>query len=115
MKLAPLLARSKTSDGGFSSTPGGSAEPEPTAMAAIALGDADATEWLLRAQRADGSFGIEAGSVIADSTACVCLALPDGEALERALDHVERVSGSNAIEAPGTPPFGWPWTVRPPA
>ncbi len=79
-------------------------------MAAIAASDVAAVEWLLGAQRPDGSFGILVGSVASDDTALVSLALPDGQGRERALDHVERVAGANDPTGPGTPPYGWPWT-----
>jgi hypothetical protein len=105
------LARSKTVDGGYASVPGAAPEPEATALAAIALDDDDARDWLTGAQRDDGSFGIDAGTVVSDDTAQVSLALPGGPALERALDHVESVSGANALEDRGEPPYGWAWTI----
>jgi hypothetical protein len=106
-----LLARSRAGDGGFGSVPGAESEPESTAFAAIALADSDAADWLLRGQRPDGSFGIDAGGVASDDTALACLALPDGPALEHALDHVESTSGANAVGGPGAPPYGWSWTI----
>ncbi len=106
-----LLARSQANDGGFGSVPGAHPEPAPTALAAIALSDQDAVGWLLGAQRPDGSFGIDAGGVSSDDTALTCLALPDGPALERALDHIESTSGANAVDGPGAPPYGWSWTI----
>jgi hypothetical protein len=106
-----LLARSRAGDGGFGSVPGADAEPEATALAAIALADERAVDWLLGAQRPDGSFGIDAGGVASDDTALTCLALPDGLALQRALDHVESTSGANAVDGPGEPPYGWSWTI----
>jgi hypothetical protein len=109
--LDARLARAKTGEGGYGSVPGGVPEPEPTALAALALGDEDAVAWLEGAQRADGSFGIDAGSVVSDDTAQVCLALTEGPALERALDHVEAVAGANAVDGPGPPPYGWAWTI----
>jgi hypothetical protein len=109
--LDARLARSKTVDGGYSSVPGAAPEPEASALAAIASDDAAARTWLESAQRADGSFGIDAGSVVSDDTAQVCLALPEGPALERALDHVTTVAGANAVGDPGPPPYGWAWTV----
>jgi hypothetical protein len=106
-----LLARSKAGDGGFGSVPGAHPEPAATALAAIALTDEDAVGWLLRSQRPDGSFGIDAGGVVSDDTALTCLALPEGPELERALDHVESTSGANAVDGPGAPPYGWSWTI----
>ncbi len=109
--LDARLARAKTVDGGYGSVPGAAPEPEPTALAAIALGDPDARAWLVGAQRSDGSFGIDAGTVVSDDTALVSLALSDTAALGRAMDHVSSVSGSNAIDGPGVPPYGWAWTI----
>lgn len=106
-----LLARSKAGDGGFGSVPGAGSEPAATALAAIALADEDAVGWLLRSQRDDGSYGIDAGGVVSDDTALASLALPDGPELERALDHVASTSGANAVAGPGDPPYGWSWTA----
>jgi hypothetical protein len=109
--IGARLRRAKTSDGGYGSVAGADPEPEPTAMAALALQDADAVAWLLGAQSADGSFGLHAGSVFSDDTALVSLALPPGEPLERALDHIEATVGSNERDGVGRPPYGWPWTA----
>jgi hypothetical protein len=109
--LAARLARSKTVDGGYGSMPGAAPEPEATALAAIALDDADARAWLAGVQRADGSFGIDAGAVISDDTGLVSLALPAGPSLDRALDHVTSASGANAVDDRGAPPYGWAWTI----
>ena len=109
--LNALLARSQAADGGFGSVPGAHPEPAATALAAIALSDEDAVGWLLGAQRPDGSFGIDAGGVSSDDTALTCLDLPDGPALERALDHVESTAGANAVDGLGVPPYGWSWTI----
>ncbi len=79
-------------------------------MAALALRDQRAVDWLVDAQRTDGAFGMQAGSVLSDDTAVVCLGLPTGTARERALDHLERIAGANAVADPGAPPYGWPWT-----
>ena len=79
-------------------------------MAALALRDQRAMDWLIDAQRTDGAFGMQAGSVLSDDTAVVCVGLPTGTARERALDHLERIAGANAVADPGAPPYGWPWT-----
>jgi len=113
MVLDPIperLARAKSSDGGYGSVPGAPPEPEPTAMAALALGDPDAVAWLVSNQAVDGSFGMTAGSVVSDHTAVVSLSLPAGASRERALDHVESVTGTNSAAGPQEPPYGWPWT-----
>jgi hypothetical protein len=109
--LEERLARARSIDGGYGSVAGAAPEPEPTAMAALALRDRGAVAWLLEHQEPDGSFGIRVGEVMADDTSIVSLALPDGPNLDRALDHVESSFGSNAVERPGEPPFGWPWTA----
>jgi len=108
--IGARLRRAKTSDGGYGSVVGAGPEPEPTAMAALALRDADAVAWLVDAQLPDGSFGTRAGSVFSDDTALVCVALPSGDALEHALDRVVSTAGSNERGQPGPPPYGWPWT-----
>jgi hypothetical protein len=108
--ISARLRRAKTSEGGYGSVVGADPEPEPTAMGALALQDTDAIAWLVSAQSADGSFGTQGGSVFSDDTALVCLALPPGDQLERALDHVESTAGANEQGGPGPPPYGWPWT-----
>jgi hypothetical protein len=110
MDLERDLRRARNQDGGYGSVVGATSEPEATAMVAIAASDPGAVDWLLGAQRPDGSYGILVGSVASDPTALVSLALPTGEARERALDHVERVAGANDPTGPGAPPYGWPWT-----
>jgi hypothetical protein len=109
--IGSRLRAAKTSDGGYGSVAGSGPEPEPSAMAALALEDAEAITWLLAVQSADGSFGTQAGSVFSDDTPLVSLALPPGDALERALDHVEATAGANQRGDPGPPPYGWPWTA----
>jgi hypothetical protein len=108
--IAARVRRARTAEGGYGSVAGGDPEPEPTAMAALALDDRDAVAWLLGAQSPDGSFGTQAGSVFSDDTALVCLSLPRGDQLERALDHVVATTGTNQRGGSGPPPFGWPWT-----
>jgi len=110
MDLERDLRRARNVDGVYGSVAGSSSEAEPTAMAAVALSDEDAVSWLLDAQNQDGSFGMRVGSVVSDHTAVACLALPAGDARERALDHVERTAGANDPTGPGSPPYGWPWT-----
>jgi hypothetical protein len=110
MDLELGLRRARNADGGYGSVPGGPSEPEPTAMSAIALSDHDAVDWLLGAQRQDGSFGLQVGSVLSDHTGLACLALSPGDPREHALDHLERTAGANDPTGPGAPPYGWPWT-----
>jgi hypothetical protein len=110
MDLEQEVRRARNADGGYGSVAGSPSEAEPTALAAIALADEDAQAWLLGAQRPDGSFGMQVGSVMSDHTAVVCLALPSGAGRERALDHLEAIAGANDPNGPGAPPYGWPWT-----
>lgn len=109
---ALLAARSP--DGGFGPRPGLPSEPEPTALAALALDDEEARGWLATNQRTDGTLAMSLGSVENDAaTALASLALTD-PARARALDAVE---ATQAASFPSTPaiPFddrlrGWPWT-----
>ena len=60
-KLVQALGERHTTEGGFSAVPGGPADSESTALAALAIhasGDpaVDAREWLHARQRADGSW-----------------------------------------------------------
>ncbi len=100
---------------GFGPTSGAPAEPEPTALGAIALDDDDARGWLLAHQREDGGFGLVAGPVNSDApTSLAALALPPGEARERTLDYLveHRVDRSPSYDvAPHDPKTrGWGWT-----
>ena len=103
------------SDDGFGPRPGLAAEPEPTALATIALGDDDARRWLTEHQRPDGGFALVAGDVVSDAaTALGALALAPGEARERALDHVVANQAQRLPANPASPHDpslrGWGWT-----
>jgi hypothetical protein len=108
------LAKQQAVDGGFGPAAGAASEAAPTALAAIALDDATARSWLETHERSDGSFGESIGSVVRDDTPLVALALADGEARERALDHVEALHAETAPSTPQLPHrqdvAGWPWT-----
>ena len=91
------------------------AEPEPTALAAMALGDDDARTWLTEHQRPDGGLVLTAGAVVSNAaTALGALALPPGEARERALDHVIANQAQRLAANPNSPHDpnlrGWGWT-----
>jgi hypothetical protein len=113
--LAGQLRQQRGHDGGFGPSIGVPSEPEPTALAALALDDGDAVAWLRANQRDDGSFGLELGPVDNDSaTPLAALALPAGAARDRALAHVEAVKGTK-VEDNGAIPLdtgtrGWSWT-----
>jgi hypothetical protein len=103
------------SDGGFGPRPGLAAEPEPTALATIALGDDHARRWLTEHQRPDGGFALVAGDVVSDAaTALGALALAPGEPRERALDHVVANQAQRLPANPASPHDpslrGWGWT-----
>ncbi len=56
LKLAQLLATRRTPEAGYEAVAGAGANTESTALAALALGDAEACEWLLARQRPDGAW-----------------------------------------------------------
>jgi hypothetical protein len=101
----------------FGPRPGHPAEAEPTALAAIALEDEAAVSWLQGHQHSDGGFGLRAGVLRSDaSTPLAAIALPAGDARERALDHV---MANRAQQVPATPIVphdpstrGWGWTPQ---
>lgn len=112
---ARLLAALRNADGGFPPVIGGVSEPEPTALAAIALGDASARQWLVQHQRSDGAFVVGPDSVLNDSpTPLAALALLAGDARDRALEYVlahqaPKVGADDRI--PHDPETrGWGWT-----
>ena len=112
--FAEALQAARTDDG-FGPRAGAASEPEPTALASIALDDASGRAWLERNQREDGGFALVAGPVVNDAATGLCaLALGSGAARERALDHVivtrARTIASSA-DAPHDPNvLGWAWT-----
>ena len=102
-------------DGGFGPRAGLPSEPEPTALAAIALDDERARSWLAAHQGADGSFAPVGGPVVNDSaTALAAIALGPGEASERAIDHVLATPAARVPSDPRVPHDpdlrGWAWT-----
>ena len=112
---AAALAALRNADGGFPPAPGGASEPEPTALAAIALDDDAARAWLAAAQHSDGGFVVGPDAVGNDSpTPLAALALPAGAARERAVDYVvghqaPKVGADDRI--PHDPETrGWGWT-----
>jgi hypothetical protein len=113
--FASRLREARSADGGFGPRPGEPSEPEPTALATIALDDADGRAWLSEHQTGDGSVSFDAANVVNDSaTAFAAIGLRAGDARERALDHLEgtlaRTYRSTAA-VPHDPSFrGWAWT-----
>jgi len=114
-RAAEALDQARSGDA-FGPTPGAEPEPEPTALASIALDDEPARRWLAGAQRGDGSFGLTAGPVENDSaTALAALALPPGPQRESALDHVvttpARKAPSNTVVPHDPSLAGWGWST----
>ena len=113
--FAARVSAAQNEDGGFGPRPSVASEPEPTALAAIALDDADGRAWLEAHQADDGSVSFDAAVVVNDSsTALAALAFGPGAPRERALDHL--VSGL-ARSTPSTTSVphdesvhGWAWT-----
>ena len=113
--FASLLREARSTDGGFGPRPGQPSEPEPTALATIALDDPDGRAWLSEHQVGDGSVSFDAAIVVNDSaTAFAAIGFGAGDACERALDHVEGTlarSVRSTAAIPHDPSFrGWGWT-----
>jgi len=116
----PLHARladrllSGRGDQGFGPRPNTPAEPEPTALAVIALDDEAGRTWLRNAQRPDGSLTLPRGVVMNDSpTSLAAIALGPGPAQDRAAQYLEHhlaitTASSTAIPLRG-PSHGWAW------
>jgi hypothetical protein len=114
---AQLLAALRNPDGGFPPSAGGTSEPEATALAAIALDDADARAWLASHQRSDGGFIIGPEGVLNDSpTPLAALALAAGDRRNRALDYVTQQQAPQLgpdDRIPHDPNTrGWGWTSK---
>jgi hypothetical protein len=103
----------RRSDGGFPASLGGRSEVEPTAVAAIALGDARARGWLASQQRADGGLDQSDGRASGPTDAALAaLSLENPRQALRAL--------AFAIDKRGLPlpnardprhRVGWGWTA----
>ncbi|HET9416147.1 MAG TPA: hypothetical protein VFP30_01270 [Candidatus Limnocylindria bacterium] len=109
-----LLESLRQADGGFAPAPGGISEPEPTALAAIALDDAAARSWLEASQATDGGFTVGPPALRNDtSTALAAIAL-DGGARELALGYLvghQAQAQENDPRFPHDPDTrGWGWT-----
>jgi hypothetical protein len=112
---ASLVARLQNPDGGSGPRLGQPSEPEPTALAALALGDERARTWLAEHQREDGSFATVVGPYVNDSaTGLGALALGPGAERERALDALESSRAASADSTAAIPidesAIGWAWT-----
>lgn len=113
--LASRVREAQNADGGFGPRIGLPSEPEPTALATIALDDERGRTWLGEHQSEDGSLTLDAGVVVNDSaTAFAAIALGAGDARERALDHLEAGLAPDARSTSDVPfdasVHGWAWT-----
>ena len=113
--LASRVREAQNADGGFGPRIGLPSEPEPTALATIALDDERGRTWLGEHQSDDGSLTLDAGVVVNDSaTAYAAIALGAGDARERALDHLEAGLAPDARSTSDVPfdasKHGWAWT-----
>lgn len=113
-EAARLLSAHRQPDGGFGPSPSAASEPEPTALAALALDDARARAWLLDQQRDDGSWLVGPASVGNDSATPLAALAVDGDARQRAIDHVvanRAVQVGNYDLVPhDADTRGWSWT-----
>ena len=115
MAIASRLRAAQNTDGGFGPRPGLPSEPEPTALATIALDDADGRAWLGDHQVADGSVPFDAAIVVNDSaTAFAAIAFDAGAGRDRALDHLEATQARSVRSTIAIPHdasvHGWAWT-----
>ena len=113
--LASRVREAQNADGGFGPRIGLPSEPEPTALATIALDDERGRAWLGEHQTGDGSVSLDAGVVVNDSaTAFAAIAARPGDGRERALDHLEAALAPDArstADVPFDAAFhGWAWT-----
>ncbi len=114
----PIAARvraAQNTDGGFGPRAGLPSEPEPTALATIALDDAGGRTWLGSHQISDGSVPFDAAIVVNDSaTAFAAIAFEAGQGRDRALDHVEATQARSVRSTAAIPHdssvHGWAWT-----
>jgi hypothetical protein len=111
-RLAPLLEAARGEDGGFGWAVGAEPEPEPTALATLALDDDGAREWLLAHQNDDGGFALPTGEPQGSATTpLVALALPEGEGLQRAIQYTLTERAVQVVDgAPTDEVEGWGWT-----
>ena len=113
--FADALVGARSRDGGVGLGHGGPSEPEPTAVAALALDDRLARAGLARNQRADGGFAARDGRPESPSvSALAALALADDAGSSaKALDHAlanraPQVGESGDDDKDGRD--GWGWT-----
>jgi hypothetical protein len=114
-RLAAALRDARAADGGLGVLAGQPAEPEPTAVASLALDDPAGRAWLVSHQRRDGRFTVVPGAVESTSaTALAALALDAGPARDRAVAVLPRLRARRASPDRLVPhdatTRGWGWT-----
>ncbi len=111
---AALLAHFRQPDGGFGPSAQAPSEPEPTALAALALDDERARAWLLDQQGDDGSWLMGPASVGNDAATSWAALAVDGIAREHALDYLVAHRAVQAGADDRVPhdiaTRGWSWT-----
>ena len=109
-----LLQALRHADGGFAPAPGGASEPEPTALAALALDDAGARTWLEANQASDGGFVVGPAALRNDTATALAAIALEGDARERALDYLVEHQAQPQDDDPRFPhdpaTRGWGWT-----
>jgi Prenyltransferase and squalene oxidase repeat len=122
-RLSARLESARNDDGGFGPRPGLPSEPEPTALATLALDDDGGRAWLASHQRPDGSLALVIGdranppdeSVNDSATSLAALVLPAGPSREKALDHIVahqaiQLSAPSSVVPLDISLRGWSWT-----
>jgi hypothetical protein len=113
--IASALREAQNDDGGFGPRSGLPSEPEPTALATVALDDVGGRAWLTEHQSPDGSVTFDAATVQNDSaTALAAIAFDAGDPREGALNHLESTMARSVPPSSALPQdesvHGWAWT-----
>lgn len=111
--LAPALTSLRRPDGGLPVSVDGPSEVEPTAIAALALGDAGARTWLATRQRRDGGFDeLDRRRDGPTTAALAALVLDDRASARRALAYAIARRGLPLPNAPDPERrTAWGWTA----
>ena len=107
-RVRAALVATRTSTGGFPTAPGGTAEPEPTALAAIGLDDNDARQWLRTAQAVDGSWAVAFNP---SATGLASLAVGPDAVADKGLNYL--VANRSEVTKDDPHPDARPWAWAP--